>query len=84
MTHDQELAKYGQISWGYNIAGGMSVSSVGGAFETGTLVTDKGWAVPYKTVYYAPGFVSPSASHSFFFINPTSNSNYLLSLIGMV
>ncbi|MBB6237001.1 hypothetical protein HDC90_001618 [Pedobacter sp. AK013] len=64
----QELAKYGQISWGYNITASASLGAIGGSIELGTLITTKGWARDYKTIYYAPGFASPSASHSFFFV----------------
>ncbi|KKO91325.1 hypothetical protein AAW12_11095 [Sphingobacterium sp. Ag1] len=73
--HADELAKYGQISWGYNFVAGASISTIGGNVEIGTLITDKGWARNYKTVYYSPGFASPSVSHNFFFIYSTNNKN---------
>lgn len=41
----------------------------------GTVITTKGWARDYKTVYYSLGFASPSASHSFFFIYSTDSKN---------
>ncbi len=75
LTHAQKLAKYGQISWGYNFTAGASISTVGGNVEMGTLVTNKGWARDYKTVYYSPGLASPSVSHSFFFVHATDGKN---------
>jgi len=54
MTHEQELAKYGQITWAYNISVGVSIGALGGIAETGTIFTNKGWARDYKTIYYAP------------------------------
>lgn len=75
LTHAEELAEYGQISWGYNFAAGVSAGPLGGSAEMGTLITNKGWARDYKTIYYAPGFTSPSISHSFFLVYSTFSAN---------
>lgn len=75
LTHAQQLAKYGQISWGYNVSVSASLVLLGGSIETGTVITDKGWARNYITRYYSPGFSSPSVSHSFFFIYSTDDKN---------
>ena len=40
--------------------------------ETGVIFTNKSWARKYKTIYYAPGFASPSASLGFSVVSPTS------------
>lgn len=64
-----------KISWGYNISAGASIGALGGSVETGTIITNKGWARNYRTRYTAPGFASPSLSHSFFFIYSTDSKN---------
>ncbi|MGY4538122.1 RHS repeat-associated protein [Mucilaginibacter sp. UYNi724] len=73
MTHDQELAKYGQIITAYNLSAGASLAQFGATVETGVIMTDKGWARAYKTVYYSPGFASPSGALGFSVVSPMSN-----------
>jgi len=73
MTHDQELAKYGQIITAYNLSGGASLAQAGATVETGVSMTDKGWARAYKTIYYSPGFSSPSGALGFSVVSPISN-----------
>ncbi|MBD1363809.1 hypothetical protein IDJ77_08295 [Mucilaginibacter sp. ZT4R22] len=75
LTHAQELAKYGQITWGYNFSVGASLGPVGGTWEVGTIVTDKGWARDYRTTYYAPGLASLSVSHTFLMIKSIDAKN---------
>ena len=84
MTHDQELAKYGQIITAYNLSAGASLAQAGETVETGFIMTDKSWARAYKTVYYSPGLASPSGALGFSIVSPMSNK-YLPTLrIGKV
>jgi hypothetical protein len=73
MTHAQELAKYGQIITAYNLSAGVSLAQAGATVETGVIMTDKGWARAYKTIYYSPGFSSPSGALGFSVVSPISN-----------
>lgn len=55
LTHEQELAKYGQIISFENV----SISGAYGAgvaYEYGTIATSKGWLQRYQTVYSVAGF----------------------------
>lgn len=54
MTHDQELAKYGQIVGFGNVSISGSYAS-GVAYEYGTIETDKGWLQKYQTLYSVVG-----------------------------
>jgi len=56
----------------------VSVGPLGGAWEMGTIVTDKGGARDYLTKYYAPGFASFLLSHTFFTINAFDSKNLLV------
>jgi len=52
------------------------VGPLGGTFELGTVITDKGWAQDYMTTYYSPGMAPPSFGTGFLIISPTEK-NYL-------
>lgn len=54
MTHEQELAKYGQIKWAFG--GTLSGALIGGiTYEYGIVATDKGWLQYYQSIYYTHG-----------------------------
>jgi hypothetical protein len=75
LTRAQEFGKYGRISWGYNIMAGASYGPAGGIVETGTVITDKGWARDYIAYYCAPGFSPPNGSNTFFYIRASDDNN---------
>ena len=75
LPHSQELAKYGQISWVIVSSTGVSAGPLGGTFELGTLVTDKGWSQDYMTRYFSPGMAPPFFGTGFLMISP-ANKKY--------
>jgi RHS repeat-associated protein len=65
--HAAELAKYGQITMGFNSIGTLA-GVKGASLEYGVVITDKGWVQKYRTMYKTLS-IGASITRNMFFVD---------------